>query len=95
MSDRPHIAKKYDVEFAELEGYSADQCYDMIERLRQFDYDVVSFESEHCDAYEFDREILEELLTHPALPADLAGFVSSLLAQGGENKFNIVRLEFY
>lgn len=95
MSVRPNIAKRYDVEFAEFDGYTADECENLIERLREFDEDVVGFEAESGDAYELDREALEGLLTHPALPADLAKFVSAMLAQGGENPFNIVRLEFY
>lgn len=96
MSVKPNIAKRYDVEFAEFDGYSADECGNLIERLREFDEDVVGFEAESGDAYELDRESLEGLLLkHPALPADLAKFVSAMLSQGGKNPFNIVRLEFY
>ena len=95
MSVHPHIAKRYDVEFAEFGGYTADECDALIQRLREFDEDVVSFESDHADAYELDMDRLEGVLAHPALPADLAAFISALLYQGGPNPFNIVRLEFY
>ena len=95
MSARPNIAKRYEVEFVEFDGYTADECDRMVQRLKEFDEDVVTFESEHQWAYDLDRGILNALFSRPGFPSDLGAFVSALLAQSEENSFGIVHIEFY
>lgn len=90
------IAKTYDVDFVELEncGDSAE-FLSMVERLKDYDDSVVSYESYHLDAFEFERKRLFNLAFRRDIPLKISLFCKELLLQGGYNKFDIVRVEIH
>ncbi|MDD4817331.1 MAG: hypothetical protein PHI85_05115 [Victivallaceae bacterium] len=96
MSIRVNVAIKYDVEFDELGGYSADDAVRMIRKIQsEYAEDVISWVDEHETDFELSRPELQHLMDSGKLLDDseadeLEVFVQSLLDMGDRDKDFIV-----
>ena len=94
MSVRAHVAKKYEVEFhAEINVDEFDEKLKRIQELSHYE-DIVSWHDENHDAYELDKELLEDLKNDSQVPADLKEFAKEIL-DSCDPKIDYVRIEVY
>jgi len=77
MSTRPHVAKKYVVEYGWTP--SLEEFTTMINKIQEIDENIIEWKDEEGNSYELSKEVLRKVRIDFNAPSEVRDFAVKLL----------------
>ena len=92
MSIRPHVVKKYVVEYGWIPNL--EEFDTMLEKMREIDENIIEWKDESGNSYELSKEILRQIRYDHSIDDEVREFADKLL-QSSDPNLEYVRIDLF